>query len=84
MIVGGWVFPLEPPPGRRDPMVSPATGRRSQRLKSDLWSYLENLSSADRALEENVIELAPSYAASVTGADDNPKIISFGEPDPRP
>jgi len=84
MIVGGWVFPLEPPPGRRDPMVSPATGRRSQGLKPDLWSYLENLSSADRALEENVIELAPSYAASVTGADDNPKIISFGEPDPRP
>jgi hypothetical protein len=31
---------------------------------SDLWSYLENLSSADRALEEKVIELAASYAAS--------------------
>jgi hypothetical protein len=45
---------------------------------SDLWSYLENLSSADRALEEKVIELAASYAASVTGADDNPKIIGYG------
>jgi hypothetical protein len=45
---------------------------------SDLWSYLENLSSADCALEEKVIELAASYAASVTGADDNPKIIGYG------
>src|SRR5260370_14952828 len=45
---------------------------------SDLWSYLENLSAADRALDEKVIELAASYAASVTGADDNPKIIGYG------
>ena len=84
MSVGGWVFPLEPPPGRRDPMGFTSDKPAEPELKSDLWSYLENLSSADRALEENVIELAPSYAASVTGADNNPKIISFGAPNSRP